>query len=502
MKILWIDDEIDLLKPFIYLLEQEGYDVKTATSGEDGVKLAHKEVFDLIFLDEIMPGVDGLEVLRRIKGENFQQLVVMVTKSEETSLMSQAYGGWVDDYITKPFSFSQVLSVLNRTLKRRMMIEEKMAEDYATQFRSLVAPSNFNEWIDYYKNIVSWDVRMLEFGSEDIKSMHGEKKREANIGFAKYIQSEYVDFIRNKGPTLSNTVLSQNLLPIIKEGPIRFVIFDSMRLDQYFKLLPFFRDYYEINTQYYCSILPTATPYSRNALFSGLLPLEILQKYPQYWTFDEKMQNRFEKELFQEWLTRHNLRLNFSFYKLSSVDEIKNNVKKIADDAADISFVVINFFDLLIHSIPGRGDMKGILDDERMLLNLLGYWFPSSPIFDFFKRYAKKGVHVLLTTDHGFIRVRRPSIIYGGREISPNLRYKYGPAIRVDKKTAHLLNNPGDFYLPTDDPSVRFAIAKEDYYFIYPTKPTQYEKQYKFTFQHGGISMEEMILPFAHMTSR
>lgn len=502
MKILWIDDEIDLLKPFIYLLQQEGYEVRTATSGEDGVKLANKEVFDLIFLDEIMPGVDGLEVLQKIKSENFQQLVVMVTKSEEKSLMTQAYGGWVDDYITKPFSFNQVLSVLNRTLKRRMMIEEKMGEDYASQFRSVVQPTNFNEWVEYYKNIVSWDVRLLEFGNKDIKSMHGEKKREANVGFAKYIQNEYTNFLRGKGPTLSHTLFPQIIQPLLKEGPVQIIILDSMRLDQYFKLLPFFRDYFEINTQYYCSILPTATPYSRNALFAGLLPLEILQRFPQYWTFEEKRQNRFEKELFQECLTKHNLRINFSFYKLSSIDEIKDNIRKITNDTMEISIIIINFFDLLIHSIPGRSDMKGILDDERILLNLLGYWFPSSPIFDLFKNQAKKGKRIILTTDHGFIRVRRPSIIYGGREISPNLRYKHGPAIRVDKKTALLLNNPGEIYLPTDDPSVRFAIAKEDYYFIYPTKPTQYEKQYKFTFQHGGISMEEMILPFAFMKPR
>jgi CheY-like chemotaxis protein len=502
MKILWIDDEIDLLKPFIYLLQQEGYDVKTATSGEDGVKLANKEVFDLIFLDEIMPGVDGLEVLRKIKSENVHQLVVMVTKSEEENLMTQAYGGWVDDYITKPFSFSQLLSVLNRTLKRRVIIEEKMVEDYATQFRSLVEPSNYNEWVEYYKNIVSWDVRLLEFGSKDLKSIHEQKKRETNVGFAKYIENEYQNFIRGKGPTMSNDIFSQVVFPLLKEGPIQFIIFDSMRLDQYFKLIPYFRDYFEINTQYYASLLPTATPYSRNAIFSGLLPLEILQKYPQYWTFEEKGQNRFEKELFQEQLNRHNLRINFSFYKLSSIDEIARNLRKISDETTDITIVIINFFDLLLHSIPGRGDMKGILDDERVLLNLLGYWFPTSPIFNIFRNQVKNKKRVILTTDHGFIRVRRPSIIYGGREISPNLRYKHGPAIRVDKKTALLLNTPGDIYLPSEDPSVRFAIAKEDFYFIYPTKPTEYEREFKYTFQHGGISMEEMILPLGIMNPR
>ena len=502
MKILWIDDEIDLLKPFIYLLQKEGYDVQTATSGEDGVKLASKEAFDLIFLDEIMPGVDGLEVLRKIKSENSEQLVVMVTKSEEEDLMTEAYGGWVDDYITKPFSLSQLLSVLNRTLKRRSIIEEKMAESYSTQLRTIVEPTDHNEWVEYYRNIVSWDTRMLEFGSKDLKAIHEQKKRDGNAGFAKYIESEYPDYLKGKGPLLSHQIFSHIVFPALKDGPIYFVILDSMRLDQYIKLIPFIKDHYEIATHYYYSILPTATPYSRNSIFAGLLPLEIVEQYPQYWPYEEKGQNRFERNLFAEQLKRNNLRLNFSFYKLSSITEISKSIDKIKGESTDIVIIIINFFDMLIHSIPGRGNMKGILDDERVLLNILAYWFPLSPIFELFKALSRKGRRLILTTDHGFIRVRRPTIIYGGREISPNLRYKYGPALRVDKKSALLLNNPGDISLPSDDPSVRFAIAKEDHYFIYPTKPAEYEREFKYTFQHGGISTEEMILPIGVMKPR
>ncbi|UCG29684.1 MAG: response regulator [candidate division WOR-3 bacterium] len=502
MKLLWIDDEIDLLKPFIYLLQKEGYEVKTAPSGEDGVKLANKESFDLIFLDEIMPGVDGLEVLRKIKSENSQQLVVMVTKSEEENLMTQAYGGWVDDYITKPFSYNQLLSVLNRTLKRRVIIEEKMAEEYSTQLRTMIEPKDYNEWIEYYRNIVSWDTRLLEFGSKDLKTIHEEKKREGNAGFAKYIENQYANFLRGKGPIMSHQIFSHIVFPTLNDGPVYFVIFDSMRLDQYMKLIPFLKDYYEITNHYYYSILPTATPYSRNSIFAGLLPLEIVQQYPQYWTYDEKGQNRFERDLFNEQLKRNNLRVNFSFYKLSSITEIEKSIEKIKGESTEIVIIVINFFDMLIHSIPGRGDLKGILDDERVLLNILAYWFPMSPIFELFRSLLTNNRRLILTTDHGFIRVRRPTIIYGGREISPNLRYKYGPALRVDKKNALLLNNPGDICLPSEDPSVRFAIAKEDYYFIYPTKPTEYEREFKYTFQHGGISTEETILPVGVLKPR
>ena len=217
-----------------------------------------------------------------------------------------------------------------------------------------------------------------------------------------------------------------------------------MRLDQYMRLVPFLKDYYEIMTQYYFALLPTATPYARNGMFAGLLPLEIVQQHPQYWTYEEKGQNRYERELFAEQLRRHNLRINFSFYKLASITEIEKSVERIKAESTDIVIVVINFFDILIHSIPGRGDMKGILDDERVLLNILTYWFPMSPLFELFKSLTRTERRIVLTTDHGFIRVRRPTIIYGGREISPNLRYKYGPALRVDKKNALLLNNPGD----------------------------------------------------------
>ncbi|MCX7995100.1 MAG: response regulator [candidate division WOR-3 bacterium] len=502
MKILWIDDEIELLRPFIYLLNQEGYEVKTATSGEDGIRIASQEVFDLIFLDEIMPGVDGLEVLKRIKLDNPQQLVVMVTKSEEESLMKQAYSGWVDDYITKPFSFNQILSVLNRILKRRHLIEEKMAEDYASQFNALAEPMDYNGWIEYYRNLVAWDLRFLEYGSKELKEIHKERKNSANAGFSKYIIHAYRDFIRNRGPILSHKLFNLIVFPALKEGPLVFVIFDSMRLDQYLKLQPYLRDFFEINTQYYYSILPSATPYSRNSIFAGLLPLEILQKYPQYWLFEEKGQNRFEKELFAELLKRNNLKISYNFYKLSTIEDIEKNIQKISQERSDITIVIINFFDLLLHSIPGRGDMRGLLDDERVLLNLLSYWFPISPILELFKSIALKKRQIILTSDHGFIHVRRPTVVYGGREISPNLRYKYGPALRADEKTALVLNNPGDLYLPAEDASVRFVIAKEDYYFIYPTKPTEYEREFKFTFQHGGISLEEIILPIGFLTPR
>ncbi len=502
MKILWIDDEIDLLKPFVYLLNQEGWEVKTSTSGEDGLSLIKKESFDIIFLDEIMPGVDGLEVLKKIKGKNPQQLVVMITKSEEGELMERAYGDWVDDYITKPFSLNQILSVLNRTLKRRQLIEKTIFEDYAQEMRSRDLPTSSRGWINYYATQVAWDLKLLDFADQNLKEIHEAKKVEANAAFNKYVEKNYKGLLQ-EGPIFSHNFFQSIVLPQLKEGPVCLFILDSMRLDQYLKIQPYLRDIFEVNTNYYYSILPSATPYARNSLFAGKLPLDIVNEFPQYWTFEERGQNRFEKQLLGEQLKRIGCdKKTLQFHKAVSLDEVSKLVGTVQAKETDIAIYIINFLDLLIHAIPGREDMKGLLNDERVFLNLLGFWFPTSPLFGLLKKLAKKRTKVIFTTDHGFIRVRRPVLVYGGREISSNLRYKYGPALRSDQRGAVVLDNPSDFMLPAEGVSVRFLIAREDYYFIYPTKPSEYEREFKYTLQHGGISMEEMILPYGIMSAR
>ncbi len=502
MKILWIDDEVDLMKPFVYLLNQEGYEVKTSTSGEDGLVMFKKEPFDIIFLDEIMPGIDGLEVLKKIKSKNPQQLVVMITKSEEEELMERAYSDWVDDYITKPFSFNQILSVLNRTLKRRKLIEKSVVAEYAQQMRDVELPSSYRGWINYYESQVAWDLKLLELGDQELKEIHDNRKSEANSAFNKYIEKNYRHLLE-EGPIFSHKFFSTIVTPYLREGPVYLFILDSMRLDQYNKIQPYLRDYFEVATDYYYSILPSATPYARNALMAGLLPLDIVKHYPEYWTFEEKGQNRFEKELFLEQLKRLGYgRKEVQFYKMVTLNDIDKSINNVLAREADIVVYIVNFIDILIHSIPGREDMKGLLNDERVFLNLLGFWFPTSPLFELLKRLAHKKRKIILTSDHGFIRVKRPVLVYGGREISTNLRYKYGPALRSDAKGAIVLENPSDFMLPADNVSVRFLIAREDYYFIYPTKPSEYEQEFKYTLQHGGISLEEMILPFGILKPR
>jgi len=502
MRILWIDDEVDLMKPFVYLLNQEGYEVTPSASGEDGLTLLRKESFDIVFLDEIMPGIDGLEVLKKIKGKNPQQLVVMITKSEEQELMERAYSDWVDDYITKPFSFNQILSVLNRTLKRRQLIERGMLQEYAQEMRDVELPVTSRGWAGYYEKQVAWDLKMLEIGDQSLREIHDAKKVEADGAFNKYIEKNYRHLLQ-EGPIFSHKFFETVVAPYLREGPVFLFILDSLRLDQYIKILPYLRDYYDVSTDFYYSILPTATPYSRNALMSGLLPLEIITKFPAYWTFEERGQNRFEKELFLEQLKRLGYeKKQVQFHKVVSLSDVSKSISTVVAKESDVTVYIVNFLDILIHSIPGRANMKGLLNDERIFLNLLAFWFPTSPIFDLFKKLAAKKRRIILTSDHGYIRVKRPVLVYGGREISSNLRYKYGPALRSDPRGAVILQNPADFMLPSESVSVRFLIAREDYYFIYPTKPSEYEQEFKFTLQHGGISMEEMILPFGVLKPR
>lgn len=416
--------------------------------------------------------------------------------------MEKAYTDWVDDYILKPFSFNQILSVLNRTLKRRELIQKGIVEQYAVEMRNLELPTTSRGWANYYEKQVAWDLKMLEISDQSLKEIHDTKKAEANGAFNKYIEKNYRSLL-DEGPIFSHQFFETVVLPYLREGPIYLFILDSLRLDQYFKIQPYLRDYYEVSTDYYYSILPSATPYSRNALMSGMLPLNILKEFPQYWTFEEKGQNRFEKELLLEQLRRLGQgKKEVQFHKVVSLNDISRSINQIMSKEADIVVYIVNFLDILIHSIPGRENMKGLLNDERIFLNLLGFWFPTSPLFELLKRLSQKKRRIILTTDHGFIRVKRPVLVYGGREISSNLRYKYGPALRSDRRGAVVLDNPSDFMLPSESVSVRFLIAREDYYFIYPTKPSEYEQEFKYTLQHGGISMEEMIIPFGVLKAR
>ncbi|MBM3321927.1 bifunctional response regulator/alkaline phosphatase family protein [candidate division WOR-3 bacterium] len=502
MRILWIDDEIDMFRPFVYALQEKGYEVQTATNGPDGLALARTQDFDLVLLDEIMTGMDGIEVLRRLKEADPNLLVAMVTKSDEEALINEAFGKLVDDFIIKPFTPVQLLATLKRLLERRTLVSNRIAQEYmaaANQPRPLDA---WSDWVEHYRLLNHWQRLLGRYADAALQEVQNDRRREASVQFGRFVEDNYRIWLSGNGPTMSHQFIERHVRPCWQDEPVYLIVFDSMRVDQWEALFPLLRDYFDIKSDYYCSILPTATPYARNAIFSGLLPLEIHRRFPRYWVFDETGQNRYEAELLAELLKRLGFKGRHAYLKMVRGEEIEAARVQLLDSNLRFVSVVINFLDLLIHSVRTTRLLDEIVPDDAALVGLTRVWFASSPVFEFLKALARHKCRVVVTSDHGFLRVKRPTLIHGSREISANLRYKHGAALRVEERDALLVGRPEDYMLPTDHLGVKYAIARSDYYFIYPTKPREYEKTYKYTFQHGGVSLEEMIVPVATLTPR
>jgi len=502
VKILWIDDEIDMFRPFVYALKDKGYEVETATNGPDGIELAKARDFDLVLLDEMMTGMDGLEVLRRLKQLDPSLLVAMVTKSDQEALIDEAFGKLVDDFVIKPFTPVQLLAVIKRLLEKKQLVSNRIAQEYMAAMNQQHDLGSWDGWVSYYRLLGNWQRLLGRYADTGMRDVEMDRRRDADGEFNRFVEGEYQDWLAGRGPVLSHQVVDRFVRQHWTSPNTFLIVLDSMRADQWDAIVPLLADYFDVSSDYYCSILPTATPYSRNAIFSGLLPLEIQRRYPKYWVSEETGQNRFESELLAEQLRRMRFDGRHAYLKISHGDELENARAALLDKNVRFAAVVINFLDLLIHSIKTTRLLDEIIPDDAALVGMTRVWFSSSPVFEFLKTLARRDCTVIVTSDHGFIRVKRPTLIYGSREISANLRYKHGAAIRVEGRDAILLNNPETFMLPSDHLGTKFAIAKNDYYFIYPTKPREYEKAYKFTFQHGGVSLEEMVVPIATLKPR
>ncbi|NLI98319.1 bifunctional response regulator/alkaline phosphatase family protein [bacterium] len=504
MRILWIDDEIALLKPHIYGLNERGYEVETAANGPDGLELLKKKDFDLVLLDEIMPGMDGIETLTAIRAESEDILVAIVTKSEEEELVDSAFGKLADDFIIKPISPTQLGSVIKRLLERKKLVKDNMSREYTQEMASTDMPATWEQWVEAYRRDVRWELRFKRFGDEGLRVLGDEQRDQMRREFSLFIERNYPGWIKGEaGPTLSPAVLSKYILPILKSGrEVVFFLFDSMRLDQFQVLLPFFKEYFDTKVEYTCSILPTATPYARNALFAGLYPQEIAERYPSYWVWDQKGQNRYEEELLRELLKRERTPASTLYLKNQRSQDAARDADTLISRNEKLKIFILNFLDALIHSVKPNTLLEEMVPSDYALVDMTRGWFANSIFPNLIETLSERGVAVVLTTDHGFLRVEHPTIIKGGREISANLRYKYGPALTVDPKDAVNLSDPRVYKLPGFSRQTNFVIAKRDSYFIYPTKPKEYEAQYKHTLQHGGISPEEMILPLGIFTPR
>ncbi len=501
MRILWIDDEIDMFRPFVYALKDKGYEVETATNGPDGLELAKTRDFDLVLLDEIMTGMDGLEVLHRLKQIDNNLLVAMVTKSDQEALINEAFGKLVDDFVIKPFTPVQLLAVIKRLLEKQQLVSSRIAQEYMAAMNEPRDLDSWQGWVEYYRLLGTWQRLLGRYADAGLQEVQVDRRREANVGFNRFVEAEYHCWLSGKGPTLSHQVIERFVQPHWAGPNTYLLVLDAMRADQWEAIIPLLQDYFDISTDSYCSILPTATPYSRNAIFSGLLPLDIQRRHPKHWVTEETGQNRHEAELLGEQLRRMKFEGRHLYIKVAHGDELEGTRTALLDKNVRFAAVVINFLDLLIHSIKTTRLLDEIVPDDAALVGLTRVWFASSPVFEFMKTLARRKCTVIVTSDHGFIRVKRPTLIYGSREISANLRYKHGPAIRVEERDAWLIGSPEKYMLPSDHLGTKYAICRSDYYFIYPTKPREYEKAYKYTFQHGGISLEEMIVPIATLKS-
>jgi CheY-like chemotaxis protein len=515
-QVLWVDDEIELLRSHIIFLSEKGYEVDTVTNGEDAISSVTKKEYDLIFLDEMMAGMGGLETLSRIKEINSSIPVVMVTKSEEESLMNEAIGSKISDYLTKPVNPSQVLLVCKKILEGKKISGQYAAKDYLEDFneisQALINKLDYSEWVDIYLKLVNWDIELDTHPDIGLRQSLYDQKKEANKEFSRFVEKNYKSWISDESdidtPPLTTSIVNNYVIKHLNDDKqsVFFFVIDCLRLDQWLVMEKVLRDYFRIEKEYYYSILPTATPYARNSLFSGLYPSEIEKYYPDLWSSgddDETSMNRYEKELLQLLLKRKKVQLKNEFKYIKIIDpEVGRSFEQniLSYQNIQLTAVVINFLDMIVH---GRSDselLKEIAPDESAFRSLTNSWFSHSSLLATFKSLSRlNNIKIIVTTDHGSIRTMRGAKVLGDREASTNLRFKYGRNLKVDEKHAIYIKNPLDYRLPKRGVTINYIIAKEDYYFVYPTDYHKYLTYYKDTFQHGGISMEEMILPIITM---
>ncbi len=509
--ILWVDDEIDSFKPHILFLEKRGYQVKGSMSGDEAIELVGKEHFDLVLLDEMMPGKDGLTTLEEIKELNPHLPVVMVTKSEEESLMDDAIGQKIDDYLVKPINPSQILIVIKRLLDSRRIISGSSMKRYITEINKfndkLDGRIEPEDWYEAARILSSWDLELDVNADVGLSQTLEGTRKEWNIEFTKYIENNYVGWLRSdKRPLLSPDITSRYVVPELKKkNKVLFIIVDCMRLDQWMLIEPLLAEYYKINREYYYSILPTATPFSRNALFAGMFPDEIHRVYPEtYAVTDEGSLNRFENRFFADNLSRQGVRPAGSKYvKIFDNTEGDEIAKRISDYYENqlVTFV-FNFLDILAHGRSSNVILKEIAGTESAFRSLMKSWFVHSPLFTILKSFAKKDFTIVITSDHGSVFCNRGTIAHGKRATSTNLRYKYGDNLNSDPKDSVLIKKPEQWRLPSMTLATTYIIAKEDFYFVYPNNYNEMVRHFQKSFQHGGISLEEMVVPLAVLTPR
>lgn len=512
-KILWIDDEIEMLKPHIIFLEAKGYDMATINNGNDALDMIRDMDFDLVFLDENMPGLSGIEVLSEIKKINPVLPVIMITKSEEESIMEDAIGSNIADYLIKPVNPNQILLAIKKNIDANQIISDKNTMDYQMEFRRIGMDMsnrlNHKEWIDIYKKLVDYEIKLEKSKDNNILEIFQMQKDEANSVFSDFVTKNYIDWLNGSEdrPIQSQTVFREMILPKVsnKKSTFLFVI-DNLRYDQWKSIYPVISEFFRIEEDsVYYSILPTTTQYARNAFFAGLMPLEIQKKYPQYWVSerDEGTKNKFEEELLQTQLKRLGKNISTSYNKilnLSKGKKLVENMHLLLEN--DLNVIVYNFVDMLSHARTDMEVIRELASDERAYRSLTLSWFRNSPLFEMMRFIAEKKCQMIITTDHGSVRVKKPVKVVGDRDTNSNLRYKFGKNLNYKAKNVFEVRKPEDVFLPQLNISTSYIFAKQTDFLVYPNNYNYYSNFYNDTFQHGGISLEEILIPIITLNAK
>jgi len=513
-KILWVDDEIESLQSQKMFLESRGYEVQTLTNGFDAIDYVKEHPVDVVLMDESMPGLTGLETLAKIKFVNPAIPVVLITRNETENLMEDAIGAQISDYLIKPVNPNQVLLSLKKIIDNKRLVNEKTTLAYQQQFSNLFTALNsnpgFSDWMDIYKKLVYWELEIGKADSPEMEQVLQTQKAEANTEFFKFISKHYSAWIQGKepAPIMSHTLLRHKVLPYLQaDKPVFLILIDNLRFDQWKAIQPAFTEVFRlVEEDTFYSILPTATQYSRNAIFSGMLPLAMQAQFPSEWKndHDEGGKNQHEETFLRAQLKQLGMEhLKTSFTKVlhhQSGQELVQNIHNMLRN--DLNVIVYNFVDMLSHSRTEMEVMKELASDERSYRSITASWFEHSPLLQALKKIAHKNIQLVLATDHGSIQVKTPSKVLGDRESTTNIRYKHGRNLNYDAKQVLAFKDPRDAGLPVPNINSAYIFAKEDQYLCYPNNYNHFVQYYRNTFQHGGVSLEEMIIPVVRMESR
>jgi len=511
-RILWVDDEVELLEPHLLFLRDRGYEVETAAHGDDALDMVRERPYDLVLLDQHMPGRSGLELLGDLRREEPHTRVVMITKSEEDRTLMEAIGRRVDDYLVKPASPMQVLSVVTRVLEGAQLRQQQTAQDFASRYPELLRlrdeAADWRQYASLYEELVVWDVRLRDSGDTGLADSVAEVLTDLRREFGQYVAERYPRWLSGEDkdrPALSTDIAARWLFRRIDNGPVLFMVIDCLRLDQWKAIEPLLTGRFAIEDELYYSILPTATPYSRNALFSGLMPDRIAEGRPDWWMQSEGSMNAFEEELLTAQLKRAGRDVPVHYEKVFTDDEGDELVGRVrgALKQGGVTAVVYNFVDMLTHGRSESAILMEVARDEPALRALTRQWFERSSALRLLELAAAEGITVVLTTDHGSILCQRPVTVFARRDATANLRYKFGNDLRAEDPSAVFsVNDERLLGFPKGPMAMNYLLALEDFFFVYPTKLREYQNRYRGSFLHGGISPEEMVLPIAVLTPR